>query len=69
MIKLVLKWPINYVKLAEICMEWTTIRERVKKEKYGVYMCFKGGLSLEAIPMKPLKPNLEDLTQWHAYNR
>jgi hypothetical protein len=39
------------------------MKERVKKEKEGVYMCFKGGLFLEAFPIKPLKPNLQNLAQ------
>jgi hypothetical protein len=34
-----------------------------KNEKERVYMCFKGGLFLEAFPIKPLKPNLQKLTR------
>jgi hypothetical protein len=34
-----------------------------KKKKEEVYMCFKGGLFLEAFPIKPLKPNLQNLTR------
>jgi len=36
-------------------------------EKYGVYMCSKGGLFLEAISIKLLKPNLQHLTRSYAY--
>jgi hypothetical protein len=37
--------------------------ERMSKKKKGVYMFFKGGLFLEAFPIKPLKPNLQNLTR------
>ena len=36
-------------------------------KKNGVYMCSKGGLYLEAIPIKLLKPNLQHLTRSYAY--
>jgi hypothetical protein len=44
-------------------------QERMRKEEgeRGVYVCFKGGLFLEAFPIKPLKPNLQKLSKIYAY--
>jgi hypothetical protein len=50
--------------LAEICMKGQQER---KKEKRRSYVCFKGGLFLEAFSMKPLKPNLQKLSKIYAY--
>jgi hypothetical protein len=36
-------------------------------KKNEVYMCSKGGLFLEEIPIKLLKPNLQHLTSSYAY--
>ena len=42
---------------------------RKEDEKEGVLVCFKGGLFLEAFPIKPLKSNLQKLDKIYAYKK
>jgi hypothetical protein len=44
-------------------------QERMIKEdrEKRSFVCFKGGLFLEAFPIKPLKRNLQNLSKIYAY--
>jgi hypothetical protein len=45
-------------------------REREIDREREEFMCVsKEDSSLRHFLMKPLKPNVQDLTQWNAYNR